>query len=57
MPWYEPYTLFEESHLTFNAPFYTVIFVLVALIAGSWSRHLGAIVQSRPVNHPRADGP
>jgi hypothetical protein len=29
-----------ESHLTFNAPMYTVIFVLVALVAGLWNRYL-----------------
>jgi len=55
--WYEPYILFDESHLTFNAPFYTVIFCLVALLAGSWSQHLGAIAQSQPVDHSRAGGP
>ncbi len=29
-----------ESHLTFNAPMYTVIFVLVALVSGLWNRYV-----------------
>ncbi|HOU12307.1 MAG TPA: hypothetical protein PKZ84_04265 [Anaerolineae bacterium] len=34
--WYIPYGPFDISHLTFNAPAYTVIFLLVALIVGLW---------------------
>lgn len=30
----------EISHLTFNAPFYTVVFILCALIAGLWAKYL-----------------
>ncbi len=40
--WYEPYGMVEISHLTFNAPFYTVLFVLTAVIVGGWSRYLVA---------------
>lgn len=36
-----------ESHLTFNAPMYTVIFVLVALISGLWNRYLERQISSR----------
>ena len=38
--WYEPYSPFELSHLTFTAPFLTVILVLTALIVGSWNRSM-----------------
>ncbi len=38
--WYVPYGPFDISHLTFNAPAYTVIFLLVALIVGLWKRNL-----------------
>jgi hypothetical protein len=37
--WYQPVIPFEPSHLTFNAPLFTVLFLLLALIAGSWSRY------------------
>lgn len=37
--WYIPYGPFDISHLTFNAPAYTVIFLLVALIVGLWGRN------------------
>lgn len=38
--WYEPYGVVDISHLTFNAPFYTVLFGLTAVIVGGWSRYL-----------------
>ncbi len=38
--WYEPYGLVDISHLTFNAPFYSVILLITAVIVGSWSRYL-----------------
>lgn len=41
--WYQPFLPAEPSHLTFNAPLYTVLFVLVALIVGSWSRYLSDV--------------
>ncbi len=41
--WYQPLIPAEPSHLTFNAPLYTVLFVLVALIVGSWSRYLSDV--------------
>jgi len=37
--WYQPLIPFAPSHLTFNAPLFTVLFWLVALIVGSWSRY------------------
>jgi hypothetical protein len=41
--WYQPFLPAEPSHLTFNAPLYTVLFVLVALIVGAWSRYLSDV--------------
>lgn len=38
--WYEPYVAYEVSHLTFTAPFLTVLLVLAALIVGWWNRYL-----------------
>ena len=38
--WYEPLAGFEISHLTFNAPLLTTLLLLVALIVGSWVRHI-----------------
>jgi len=38
--WYMPGEVAIESHLTFNAPAYTVIFVLVALVTGLWNRYI-----------------
>jgi hypothetical protein len=38
--WYVTYGPFNISHLTFNAPAYSVIFLLVALIVGLWTRYL-----------------
>jgi len=38
--WYVPYGPFDISHLTFNAPAYSVIFLLTALITGLWGRNL-----------------
>lgn len=37
---YEPYGRVEISHLTFNAPFYSVVFVVTAVIVGGWTRYL-----------------
>ncbi|MBE2223236.1 MAG: hypothetical protein IAF02_16965 [Anaerolineae bacterium] len=42
--WYEPYGLVEISHLTFNAPFYSVVFLVTAVIVGGWTRYLTTIV-------------
>jgi hypothetical protein len=39
--WYEPWIAFDVSHLTFNAPFLSLFFLLAALLAGFWSRHPG----------------
>lgn len=39
--WYEPLLPPDISHLTFDAPALTVLFLLVALIVGLWTRHLG----------------
>ncbi len=36
-----------ESHLTFNAPMYTVVFVLVALISALWNRYLEQQIRRR----------
>ncbi len=38
--WYAAYDPATLSHLTFNAPFYTVILLLTAVIVGAWSRYL-----------------
>ena len=38
--WYTPAALYEESHLTFNAPFFTVLLWVVALLVGYWARFL-----------------
>lgn len=35
----------EPSHLTFNAPLYTVLLLLVALIVGSWSRYINHVLR------------
>jgi hypothetical protein len=43
--WYQPFIPAEPSHLTFNAPLYTVLLLLVALIVGSWSRYLGDVLR------------
>jgi hypothetical protein len=43
--WLEPMIPFEISHLTFNAPAYTVLLLLVALITGFWSRHVNVALQ------------
>jgi hypothetical protein len=43
---YEPYYGGPVSidHLTFNAPMYMVLFLLAALIAGGWTRHLSGLL-------------
>lgn len=38
--WHSPWGPVEVSHLTFNAPFYTVILLLLALMIGGWARTL-----------------
>lgn len=59
--WYTPLEPFEISQLTFNAPAYTVIFLLVALITGSWTGYIQRIIKTRYVNQnilrPGADYP
>ncbi len=42
--WYEPYGLVEISHLTFNAPFYSVVFLVTAVIVGGWTRYLTTLI-------------
>jgi hypothetical protein len=42
--WYQSYTPFQIDHLTFNAPMLTVIFLMVAVIAGWWSRYTMRLV-------------
>lgn len=42
--WYEPYGLVEISHLTFNAPFYSVVFLITAVIVGGWTKYLTNIL-------------
>jgi len=39
--WYQPWAGFAESHLTYNAPVLTVIFLLVAVMIGWWNRARG----------------
>ncbi len=41
--WYRPLIPAEPSHLTFNAPFYTVLLLLVALIVGFWSHYTAGV--------------
>ena len=43
--WYEPYGLVEISHLTFNAPFYSVVLLVTAVIVGGWSRYLTQLIE------------
>ncbi len=43
--WYEPWIAFEASHLTFNAPLFTALLLLVALIVGFWVRHISGHLQ------------
>lgn len=43
--WYQPFIPPEPSHLTFNAPLFTVLLLLVALIIGSWSRYIGDVLR------------
>lgn len=38
--WHVPYSPVELSHLTFNAPALTAIFLLVAVLIGSWTQFL-----------------
>jgi hypothetical protein len=38
--WYEPLEPFSSWHLTFSAPFLTILFILVAVPAALWSDHL-----------------
>jgi len=45
--WYEAYGTADMSHLTFNAPFYSVVLVLTAVIAGSWSHYLTGVMAER----------
>lgn len=42
--WYQPFIPPEPSHLTFNAPLFTVLLLLVALIVGSWSRYISEVL-------------
>jgi hypothetical protein len=38
--WYQSSMPFRIDHLTFNAPLLTVVFLLVAVVAGWWSRYI-----------------
>jgi hypothetical protein len=38
--WYQSSLPFRIDHLTFNAPLLTVVFLLVAVIVGWWSRYI-----------------
>jgi hypothetical protein len=42
--WYQASAPFQIDHLTFNAPVLTVIFLLVAVIVGWWSRYTTRLV-------------
>lgn len=42
--WYQSSAPFRIDHLTFNAPVLTVIFLLVAVIVGWWSRYTTRLV-------------
>jgi hypothetical protein len=43
--WYQPIIPAEPSHLTFSAPLYTVLLLLVALITGAWSHYMISILR------------
>ena len=43
--WYQPLIAFDISHLTFNAPLFTALLLLVALIVGFWARHISGPLQ------------
>lgn len=47
--WYQSSVPFQIDHLTFNAPVLTVIFVLVAVIVGWWSRYTTRLVGQQSV--------
>ena len=47
---YAPLTPTDISHLTFNAPAFTVIFLVVALLTGWWSRYLCRVIQHSTAN-------
>ena len=39
---------FQMDHLTFNAPVISIVFLLVALIVGWWSRYTSALIKLSP---------
>jgi hypothetical protein len=43
--WLDVAVPFEMKHLTFNAPVTSIVFLLVALIAGWWSRYTSALIK------------
>ncbi len=45
--WYEPWEPFAVWHLTFTAPFLTVVLWLVALIAGFWNHAVTGVLSGR----------
>lgn len=45
--WYMPETAYQESHLTFTAPFFTVLFWVVALMIGYWVQFLRTLGNSK----------
>jgi hypothetical protein len=48
--WYQPAIPFELSQLTFNAPVLTVLFLLIGLITGYWTRYLSRALPQSPVD-------
>lgn len=49
---YQPAIPFNLSHLTFNAPVLTVLFLLIGLIAGYWTRYLSQALPPVAVDGP-----
>jgi hypothetical protein len=49
--WYQPLVPPEISHLTFNAPALTVIFGILALVAGLWTQYLSEALEQANDRH------
>ena len=43
--WLDVAVPFEMNHLTFNAPIISIVFLLVAVIVGWWSRYTSALIR------------
>jgi hypothetical protein len=52
MDQYTPEMPYEEWHLTFIAPLFTVLFFLVALIVGYWTNYMGNVIQKSEASIP-----